>query len=265
MKARARHFVFRQVYDMAAIVEASLADPDALLELNWDNPDVRLGIAKSQQISLLHQFIYAVIAIHHRYEYRKNADMYESADIAEIEALLDEYAVPYGRFEDFDPAIDEASATSRAELPFYQWFAAQESSFELLWEKMTDETFHLLFANRSFLLAFNRNLAEYLSANRSLVPCECRTADGRVARQPLPRWARDAVFFRDQGRCVLCHVDLSGLLSTDRVDHFDHMVPLAQWGTNDPCNLQLLCEACNVRKAAGEAVTGHRYAAWWRY
>jgi hypothetical protein len=43
------------------------------------------------------------------------------------------------------------------------------------------------------------------------------------------------------------------------------MVPLAQWGTNDPCNLQLLCEACNVRKAGGEAVTGHRYAAWWRH
>ncbi len=84
-------------------------------------------------------------------------------------------------------------------------------------------------------------------------------------RYPLPQWAQDAVFFRDQGRCVLCQVDLSGRLSTDRVDHFEHMVPLAEWGTNDPYNLQLLCEACNVRKAAGKAVTGHRYAGWWRY
>lgn len=265
MKARARDFVFRQVYDMAAIVEASLADRASLMELNWDEPAVRLGIAKPRHISLLHQYIYAVIAIHHRYEYRKNADMYEADDIADIEALLDAYEIPYERFEQFGPVIDEASAASRAELPFYQWFVAQEPSFEMLWERMTDETFHLLFANRSFLLSFNRNLADYLSANRSLVPGEFRTAGGKVTRQPLPQWARDAVFFRDQGRCVLCHIDLSGLLSTDRVDQFDHMVPLAQWGTNDPCNLQLLCEACNIRKAAGEAVTGHRYAAWWRY
>ncbi len=250
MKARARHFVFRQVYDMAAIVEGSLVDRDSLMELNWDEPAVCLGIAKPQQISLLHQYIYAVIAIHHRYEYRKNADMYEEEDIAELEALLDVYEIPHGRFEHFDPVIAEASATSRAELPFYQWFLAQESSFEMLWEKMTDETFHLLFANRSFLLSFNRSLSAHLGANRSLVPPEFRNADGKVARQPLPQWARDAFFFRDQGRCVLCQVDLSGLLSTDRVDHFDHMVPLAQWGTNDPCNLQLLCEACNVRKLA---------------
>jgi hypothetical protein len=122
MKARARHFVFRQVYDMAAIVEASLAGGDSLMELNCDEPDVRLGIAKPRQISLLHQYIYAVIAIHHRYAYRKNADMYEEDDIAELESLLDAYEIPYGRFEDFDPAIEEASARSRAELPFYQWF-----------------------------------------------------------------------------------------------------------------------------------------------
>lgn len=160
MKARARHFVFRQVYDMAAIVEASLVDRDSLMELNWDEPAVCLGIAKPQHISLLHQYIYAVIAIHHRYEYRKNADMYEEEDIAELEALLDAYGIPHGRFEHFDPVIEEASATSRAELPFYQWFLAQEASFEMLWEKMTDETFHLLFANRSFLLSFNRSLAD---------------------------------------------------------------------------------------------------------
>jgi 5-methylcytosine-specific restriction endonuclease McrA len=78
-------------------------------------------------------------------------------------------------------------------------------------------------------------------------------------------WVRDAVFFRDHGRCVLCQVDLSGLLATDRSDHFDHMVPLEKWGINDPCNIQLLCEVCNLRKAAGESVTGYRYSPRWSY
>ena len=88
MKARARHFVFRQGDDMAAIVEKSLVDRDSLMELNWDEPAVCLGIAKPQQISS-YQNIYAVIAIHHRYDTQKNADMYEEEDIAELEALLD--------------------------------------------------------------------------------------------------------------------------------------------------------------------------------
>jgi hypothetical protein len=187
--------VFRQVYDMAAIVEGSLVDRDSLMELNWDEPAVCLGIAKPQQISLLHQYIYAVLAIHHRYEYRKNADMYEEEDIAELEALLDAYEIPHGRFEHFAPGLEEASATSRAELPFYQWFVAQESSFEMLLGEDDRRDVPLLFANRSFLLSFNRSLSARLGANRSLVPAEFRNADGKVARQPLPQWARDAVFF----------------------------------------------------------------------
>jgi hypothetical protein len=131
--------------------------------------------------------------------------------------------------------------------------------------ELTDEAFHLLFANRSFLLKFNRAVAEYLRRDPTLLPKELVGSDGRIRRQPVPVWVRDAVFFRDHGRCVLCQVDLSGLLSTDRTDHLDHMVSLSDWGTNDPCNMQLLCEACNLRKASGEPITGNRYCAWWRY
>jgi 5-methylcytosine-specific restriction endonuclease McrA len=79
----------------------------------------------------------------------------------------------------------------------------------------------------------------------------------------MPKWVRDAVFFRDHGRCVFCHANLSGLLSLDRLDPFDHIVPLAKGGINDPTNVQLLCETCNLKKSDCDARTGLRYPAWW--
>lgn len=260
-----RPFVFQHVYDMAALVEACIETPESLIELDWTDRDARLGTARFTKISLLHRYIFAMIAVEQHREYRKNADLYEEDEIAGLEAQLKAYGIDYLPYADFRSPIPEERAISRAEDPFYQWFLSQEMAFELLWEKLTDETFHLLFANRSFLLRFNRAVAQYLRRNPEVVPNDYVGPDGRIRRQPIPAWVRDAVFFRDHGRCVLCQVDLSGLLSTDRVDHFDHIVPLCDWGTNDPCNIQLLCEACNLRKGSGESVTGNRYSAWWQY
>lgn len=250
---------------MAALVEAAIESPESVGEINWGSPEVSATITRFSRISLLHQYIFAMIAVEHRSDYRKNADLFEEEEIGLLEDLLDTYDIEYQPFARFESQISPEHATSRADDPFYQWFLSQEASFEHLWEKLTDESFHILFANRSFLLKFNRAVAEHLRGDPGLVPLEERGVAGRIRRRPPPAWARSAVFFRDQGRCVLCHVDLSGLLSTDRVDHFDHMVPLADWGTNDACNLQLLCEACNLKKSAGLAVTGNRYSAWWRY
>ena len=128
---------------------------------------------------------------------------------------------------------------------------------------MTGEVFHLLFANRSILLQFNRSLAEFLKTGAVAIPSEYLDAKGVIKRNTIPNWAKKAVFYRDQGRCVFCQRDLSGLLSTDRILHYDHMVPLNLWGTNDPCNIQLLCGECNLKKSGAIIETGTRYAPWW--
>jgi hypothetical protein len=265
MIKRTRPFVFQGVYEMAALVEACVENEESLGELGWADREVQLAAAKFSKISLLHRYIYAMIAVEQSRDYRKNADLYEADEIADIEALLQAYEIDYLPYDRFRPPIPEAEVTSRVEDPFYQWFLSEEAAFESLWERLTDEAFHLLFANRSFLLKFNRAVAEHLRRDPTIVPQEYLGPDGRIRRQPVPVWVRDAVFFRDHGRCVLCQVDLSGLLSTDRTDHLDHMVSLADWGPNDPCNIQLLCEPCNLRKASGEPITGNRYCAWWRY
>lgn len=63
--------------------------------------------------------------------------------------------------------------------------------------------------------------------------------------------------------CVMCAVDLSGLLAIGSEENYDHIVPLANGGLNDVTNIQLLCRSCNARKHAGEATTGSRYEAWY--
>lgn len=265
MRKPIRQFVFRRVYEMAALVEDCIENEESLVELDWEDPELLRGLGKFSKISLLHRYIYAMIDVEHRREYRKNADLYETEEIAYLERLFDAYLIGHLPYAAFASSIPPEEAASRDEDPFYRWFLTQERSFELLWEKLTDEAFHLLFGNRKFLLKFNLAVSGFLGAHGAAIPSEYLASDGKIRRQALPVWTRDAVFYRDHGRCVLCQVDLSGLLSTDRTDHFDHMVPLAVWGTNDPCNIQLLCEACNLKKAAGEPITGHRYSAWWPY
>lgn len=260
MRREPVELVLRQVYDMAALVESSVITHEPMVgELDWSEDYIQETYARFSQISLLHHYIFATIAVYHRRMFRKETDLWEIEDIYSVEGWLEEYSIPFQPFDEWHsmhPDIDESHQ-------FYQWFLSQEDSFDLLWEKLTDEAFHLVFANRQLLLAFNQSVADFVMGGRAAISPKYLAPDGGLRRQPIPRWARDAVFFRDHGRCVLCGADLSGLLSTDRSVHIDHMVPLASWGANDPTNLQLLCESCNLKKGSGAPVTSRRYPSWW--
>ena len=59
-------------------------------------------------------------------------------------------------------------------------------------------------------------------------------------RKPIPKAVREAVFKRDNYRCVKCG-------STKNLE-VDHKVSLANGGTNKMANLQTLCQDCNRRK-----------------
>lgn len=59
-------------------------------------------------------------------------------------------------------------------------------------------------------------------------------------REPIPADVRMFVWQRDQGRCVQCgsNVHLE----------YDHIIALANGGSNTERNIQLLCEVCNRAK-----------------
>lgn len=248
---------------MASLVEGHIEDSSTLEELPWKDPKILICLGKYSKVSLLHYYIYAMIATWVSRDYRKNGDCYGFDDITDIDETLTAYGVPHQSFESFCSAIVRDEDDDPID-DFYNWFLSEEEAFESLWEKMTDEVFHLLFANRNFLLKFNQAVAEFLQSGEVAIPSSLRSENGLLRRQPyVPAWAKHAVYCRDRGRCVLCNKDLSGLLSTDRRTHYDHIVPLNLGGINDPCNLQLLCEECNLKKSGLSAVSDFFYPQWW--
>lgn len=61
-------------------------------------------------------------------------------------------------------------------------------------------------------------------------------------RRRIPQWLRDAVFERDEFRCVLC--------STTEDLTLDHIHPWSKGGPDTEENLRVLCRPCNSSKGA---------------
>lgn len=260
-----RNFVFRRVYDMAALVEECVNNPDSFIEIDWTSDAVLHCLVRFQKTSLLHHYIFSMIAVEHRHEYRKNEDLYEDSEDmrSEVEEMLRAYDIT---FISYDEYVQSVPNKLEDDFVFHNWFTQHEVQFEQLWDKITDEVFHLLFANRAFLLTFNESLAQFLSSGQVSIPASFLNKKGVLKRRAhFPVWLTKAVVHRDQGKCVLCHRDLTGLINTDFQIHFDHIVPLKRWGTNDPCNIQTLCADCNLRKSGQAAKTTLRYLPWWDY
>ncbi|HLI77291.1 MAG TPA: HNH endonuclease signature motif containing protein [Acidobacteriaceae bacterium] len=129
--------------------------------------------------------------------------------------------------------------------------------YDRLLAQMADEVFHTIFPNRVLLSRLHEVLAIYVGGFAPETPADepsigkLLTRGGRLKRVTPPRWARRAVFFRDQGHCAGCGVNLMGLIDPLPAAQFDHIVPLNLGGLNDVSNLQLLCQPCNGKKAAG--------------
>ncbi len=59
----------------------------------------------------------------------------------------------------------------------------------------------------------------------------------------IPQDVRNAVWQRDQGRCIECGVGGPGAYL-----EFDHIIPYSKGGASTTGNVQLLCRNCNLKK-----------------
>jgi len=196
-----------------------------------------------------------------------------------IERTLDAYGFDFVPFRAWatDVGLDLVSATEDDILEYYHFLdedldpdgegvRSTPGPRVRLHKQICEEVFFLTFMNRALLLEFNRQVAEYI-AEVSLddVPDDQRALlarDGVLRRQAIPTWVRRAVFHRDRGRCTLCGADLSGTLSLQSAENYDHVVPLAKGGINDVTNIQLLCRDCNAKKSDGATTTRNHVERW---
>ena len=73
-----------------------------------------------------------------------------------------------------------------------------------------------------------------------------RVQRARPRRSPMPVKLRTAILKRDGEQCVKCGA--SPKKNSAVTLEVDHIVPVAEGGTNDPENLQTLCWSCNQGK-----------------
>ena len=81
---------------------------------------------------------------------------------------------------------------------------------------------------------------------RAVEVTQTRELGTRLPREGISDVVKHHIWIRDKGRCVNCE--------SPTELQYDHVIPLAMGGSNEPGNLQLLCAACNRRKGANLTV-----------
>ena len=209
--------------------------------------------SKPQRWTVLHHFIYIYLETSHD-EFERHRDDMRALVIQEYKTILDYYRVTYPRFVipsessgNYEAVTEEIISVLRDLIPY---------------KRIAHDTFHLLFEDREFLLRFNQGVAQVIQLCVQKGMLKDFTQDGILKRVNIPQWVKRAVLYRDKGRCVYCGKDLTGTIARGEEVHYDHIVPLARGGINDPTNLQLMCRECNLKKARSIS-TSDMYQLYW--
>lgn len=185
----------------------------------------------------------------------------EEADVDEIgdRKLWVDHLLEANGFKNVIEGKDELTAGEYIET------LLEDGDIEMLCEKLAMQVFHVLFSNRYTMSSFGRMVNYYVTGPAPEFAPDAYGSNGYLKRTHPPAWAKNAVFHRDKGRCVLCKTDLTKLYSQKSAIHYDHIIPLAMGGINCVTNLQLTCAECNLRKGGMSASTSLEYETWYNY
>lgn len=240
---------FESIYKFANIVSESV---DAQDELFWfDEEEVITSATAFDKKSLLHIYVEDVLFRYYYSLYKHDGDIIEDEDIEKWFEIFESYNILCNNKEyNLD---DEGKAL--------EWFDSNEDSFWELFSVIANEVVHIMFLNKNLLLRFNNLIINTIKEIE--MPDIYLTEKGTIKRKNIPQWVKKAVFYRDNGRCVFCNKDLTGIITTLNSSNFDHMIPLDKMGVNDPCNIQLCCETCNKSKGGAEKNPIYQYEPRW--
>jgi len=238
---------FESTYRFAGIIEESIKSKIEFW--NYNEMSFILRTVNFSRDTLLHLYIETRLFNFYREDTRDNGEDY---DFDEFLQLFTVYSIKF------------TNAKNETEMEGGVFFQNNIKSFMKLFELVADEVFHVLFSNRKLLLEFNElarvSVKDYIDKNKYSL--YYLSKKGTLKRAVIPKWVKDAVFLRDNGRCVFCLKDLTGIVNIPK-SNYDHIVPLDLFGVNDPCNIQLTCERCNKQKTNKPGVTALNYQSWW--
>lgn len=180
--------------------------------------------------TLLHKFIESYLSAEFSYGARKYEEHYPPT----VYRLLNEYNIKY------------------KEIPY----KGRETNYNLYeiavptFKRLAHDIFFILFENRELMREFSRLVA---SLSNEVYP----------RATYWPTWLRDGLFNRERGRCAMCLCDLTGVIAIGKKIHIDHIIPVSVHGTNDPTNLQVLCDECNLKKGnRNDNTSSVRHVPW---
>ncbi len=243
-------YKFESIYLFTDIIYQSVKSEEEFW--NFDANEFIQSATTFQKKSLLHIYAESTLFNYFHREFRKNGDCYEEDNIDEWRTIFSAYNIKL-KFSECDFVSSEENDC------VYNWFLNNELCFKRLFEIISKEVVHILFANKNFLLKFN----ELARKSFDEIPDALLTEKGTIKRTTIPKWVKKAVFYRDYGRCVFCNKDLTGVFSTMATSNYDHIIPLDKHGFNDICNIQLSCENCNKSKGAKEETPIYKYEPRW--
>lgn len=241
----------------SAIIEEFYVKDSYLDDFKYDLiTEILHTIVKPQKITLLHLYIsWLRPKIGDLKEYFQVDKTKKSEATLYFKALgLQEFGADLGKKElpDFS-ALEECGNCNNCIdcMQLKEYIAWLEKHQYKIGPYITHSVFQILMMNKGFLRDFHESFAGELESDGDLFLWHAPDhfdKYGRIKRKSWPSWLKRGIFYRDRGVCTLCRKDLSGQLALGIEPELDHIVPLANFGTNDASNVQLLCNECNNKK-----------------
>jgi len=260
-KDKTEEYKFMRIYEFSNIVSKFVIDLEEMEPYYFfDEEAFAESATRFNRTSLLHIFTVSILMGYHREEFHKNGDCYDEADYESWCDLFHSYKV----------RLKKCCYKNDDENFFEEWFEQNEDSFFRLFCALSDELVHVLFGNMSFIVRFNllmsnivKNYNKENETRKIPFPKDRMNEDGTIIRCSIPQWVRKIVYYRDYGHCVFCGKDLTGTNNHIEEVNYDHIIPLKQYGVNDPCNIQLSCEDCNKNKGKNVIFPHYKYQKLW--
>lgn len=250
-------FNFSESYAYADKVRKAIFEERYVIEPVEVASDIENQIAKPQQWTILHDYIGYVIDDDLGFHFRGMGWDYHC--IEQVFPMLVSHGIEYLTLPRFaeehyrdDDTGETVVVTEELEEECKHGHADYVEGLVMdnLPSMLTTEVFTLLFSDREAMKKFNIRIAEYLGEKTP----RCTY---------WPKWLERALFCREKGLCALCKCDLSSVFHVHGKLAVDHIVPIALYGTNDPTNLQMLCETCNGKKSGTAIETSNKLPLFW--